>query len=153
MGTLLALLLGVFLGSVVTAGLYRSRDSRNVCNAIASVRRYLETDDLKPLDKATGKLKLHLDLIHEADELVVRSEWAQQQKLRFVSHAVKIIRLRNKGEAHSQRERLIAAQKALTRSGRHLLGYFQFPSVLWLRATLARLPADTRKQLAARRTS
>ncbi|WP_024462346.1 hypothetical protein [Marinimicrobium sp. LS-A18] len=153
MGTLFAFLIGAFLGVVVTASLYRSRDSRNVCNAIASVQRYLETDDLKPLDKMTGKLKLHLDLINEADELVVRSEWARQQKNRFVTQAVKIIRLRNKGEAKEQQERLIQAQKGLKQSGQYLLGYFQFPSFLWLRATIARLPMDTRKQVAALRTS
>lgn len=153
MGTLFAFVIGAFLGMVVTAGLYRNRDSRNVCNAIASVQRYLETDDLKPLDKMTGKLKLHLDLINEADELVVRSEWAQQQKSRFVSQAVKIIRLRNKGEAKAQQERLLLAQKGLKQSGRYLLGYFQFPSFLWLRATLARLMVDTRKQVTALRTS
>lgn len=153
MGALFAFLIGAFLGVVATASLYRSRDSRNVCNAIASVQRYLETDELKPLDKMSGKLKLHLDLINEADELVVRSEWAQQQKSRFVSQAVKIIRLRNKGEAKAQQERLLLAQKGLKQSGRYLLGYFQFPSILWLRATLARLMVDTRKQVTALRTS
>ncbi len=153
MGTLFAFVIGAFLGVVVTASLYRNRDSRNVCNAIASVQRYLDTADIKPLDKMTGKLKLHLDLINEADELVVHSEWARQQKNRFVAQAVKIIRIRNKGVAKEQQERLHQAQQGLKQSGQYLLGYFQFPSYLWVRATLARLMADTRKQVAALRTS
>lgn len=138
----LAFILGVLLGTVVTASLFRTSQARNVRNAVASVQRYLVTDDAaKPLGNMTAKLKLHLDLINEADDLVSRSEWAKRQKHRFVSLAVQMIRARNKtGKAltAAQKIQLGQAQERLKQSGDWLLGYWQFPSWLWVRAVIAR---------------
>lgn len=141
----LAFILGILLGTVVTAGLFRTSQARNVRNAVASVQRYLTSDDGgKPLGNMTTKLKLHLDLINEADDLVSRSEWAKRQKHRFVSLAVQMIRARNKatkGLSTVQRMQLEQAQERLKRTGDLLLGYWQFPSWLWVRAIVARAVA------------
>lgn len=145
MGAILAFILGILLGTVVTAGLLRTSEARNVRNAVASVQRYLlSDDDGKPLGKMTTKLKLHLDVINEADELVARSAWARRQKHRFVSLAVQMIRARNKatkGLSTVQKMQLEQAQERLKQSGDYLLGYWQFPSWLWVRATIARAVA------------
>lgn len=145
MVALLAFVLGTLLGTAVTASLFRTSQARNVRNAVASVQRYLVTDDAnKPLGPMTSKLKLHLDLINEADDLVSRSEWAKRQKHRFVSLAVQMIRARNKtGKAltAAQKMQLGQAQERLKQSGDWLLGYWQFPSWLWVRASIARVLA------------
>lgn len=145
MVALLAFILGVLLGTAVTASLFRTSQARNVRNAVASVQRYLVTDDAsKPLGNMTTKLKLHLDLINEADDLVTRSDWAKRQKHRFVSLAVQMIRARNKtGKTLTtvQKMQLGQAQERLKQSGDLLLGYWQFPSWLWVRAIIARAVA------------
>lgn len=138
MGALLAFALGALLGTAITASLFRANESRNVRNAIASVRRYLMAESNKPLGDMTGKLKLHLDVINEADDLVTRSDWARREKHRFVSLAVQMIRLRNKGVKDAQLAQLEHAQKRLKKSGNLLIGYLQFPSWLWVWASTIR---------------
>lgn len=147
MGAFLGFVLGAFLGCVVTAAVFRTRESRSVRNAIAGLLRHLATDETKPLGKTGSRLKLPLEMVNEADELVARSEWARREKHRFVSLALKVIRARNKGVSEAQQPQLVEAQARLGHSGRLLLGYLQFPSWWWLRALAGRLVFQVRRKM------
>ena len=139
---LLALAAGGFLGVVSTAHLYRNDQSANSRKAIASVLRYLDTDSLEPLGKTTDKLKFYLGLINEADDLVANSNWAQKERHRFLSEAVRLAAMRRKGvrKQHIQHmEQLAKSRQQLRLTGQRLTGYFDFPSRLWLKAALSRL--------------
>lgn len=150
---LLALATGVFIGAVVAANVYRNTESTNVRKAIAKVQRCLASDANQPLGKTTAKLKFYLDLINEADDLFSRSDWAQRQRKRFLAHTVRVVVLRNKGLAKTNEgqfsEHLIAAED----SGRLLIGYLQFPSWLWAKATTRRLLDAVKRPLASPRKS
>lgn len=148
---LLALVTGAFLGSVVTASIYRSSQATNVRKAVASVQRYLSSDGHKAFGPLTAKLKLHLDIINEADDLVARSQWAKKHKHRFVAQSVHAITLRNKGITRDNKNQLIEAQAMVKESGEMLLGYMEFPSWRWLKATSIRLVSGSRRRIAARK--
>lgn len=146
---LLALVTGAFLGAVITASVYRGNQASNVRKAIASVRGYLDPDTTKPLGNMTAKLKLHLDVIHEADDLVTRSHWAKRHKNRFVAQSVRIATLRNKGTAKANKRLFDEARETVRESGDRLMGYLDFPSWLWLKATAIRLFEGARSRVAA----
>ncbi|MDQ2076620.1 hypothetical protein [Marinimicrobium sp. ABcell2] len=135
----LALATGAVVGAVSTAGIYRSSQAANVRRAIASVLRYLDADSHKPLGDLAQKLKLHLELVNEADDLVARSDWAKKQKRRFVMSAVEVIKARNKGVTKANQNEFLERQGRLQEAGELLLGYMQFPSLLWVKATLFRM--------------
>lgn len=136
---LIALTAGGFLGAVYTANLYRNDHSANIRKAIASVERYLDTDNVEPLGKTTDKLKFYLGLINEADDLFSGSSWAQKERHRFLSESVRLASMRRKGVRRQHREQLEEARQRLRLSGQLLTGYFEFPSRLWLKAAVARL--------------
>jgi len=136
---LIALTAGGFLGAVYTASLYRNDRSANIRKAIASVGRYLDTDNIEPLGKTTDKLKFYLNLINEADDLVASSHWAQKERQRFLSEAVRLASMRRKGVRRQHREQLEKSRQKLRLSGQRLTGYFDFPSRFWLKASIARM--------------
>jgi hypothetical protein len=133
-----ALAMGALMGAVGTAGVYRSGQAINVRRAVANVMRYLNTDSHKPLGEQTKKLRLNLELINEADDLVTRSEWARKHKRRFVLTAVDVIKARAKGVSKENKSQYLERVDQLRDSGEMLLGYLQFPSILWLKASLIR---------------
>lgn len=138
-GQLLALAVGILLGVVSTAAVYRSNQAINVRRAVASVLRYLDPQAHKPLGDLTKKLQLNLELINEADDVVARSEWAQKQQRRFIAVAIEVIKMRNRGMKKADKEHFIERLDRLQDSGGMLLGYLQFPSFLWLKASVTRM--------------
>lgn len=138
-GQLLALAIGILLGVVGTAATYRSNQAINVRRAVASVLRYLDPKAHKPLGDLTKKLQLSLELINEADDVVARSEWAKKQQRRFVAAAIEVIKMRNRGLTKADKDHFVERLERLHDSGDRLLGYLQFPSVLWLKASVSRV--------------
>jgi len=138
-GQLLALAIGILLGVVGTAAIYRSNQAINVRRAIASVLRYLDPKAHKPLGELTKKLQLTLELINEADDVVARSEWAKKQQRRFVAAAIEVIKMRNRGMTKADKAPFVERLDRLHDSGDMLLDYLQFPSLLWLKASVNRM--------------
>src|SRR5690625_6861517 len=134
-GQLLALAIGVLLGVVGTAAIYRSNQAINVRRAIASVLRYLDPTAHKPLGALTKKLKLNLELINEADDVVARSEGAKKQQRRFVAAAIEVIKISNRGMRKADRAPIVQRLYWLCVSGDRLRGDLQVPSDLWLMAS------------------
>ena len=138
-GQLLALAIGILLGVVGTAAVYRSNQAINVRRAVASVLRYLDPKAHKPLGDLTKKLQLNLELINEADEVVARSDWAKKQQRPFVAAAIEVIKMRNRGLKKADKGHFVERLDRLHDSGDMLLGYLQFPSFLWLKASVDRM--------------
>src|SRR5690625_1738452 len=116
-GQLLALAIGILLGVVGTAAIYRSNQAINVRRAIASVLRYLDPKAHQPLGELTKKLKLNLELINEADDVVARSEWAKKQQRRFVAAAIEVIKMRNRGMTKADKAPFVERLDRLHDSG------------------------------------
>lgn len=148
---LLALTTGAFVGAVVTANIHRNTEATNVRKAIATLDHHLAGGDTRPLGKTTAKLKFYLDLVKEADELFSRSDWAKRQRHMFLAHSVRVIVLRNKGVSKTNQAQFSENLLAARTSGALLIGYLEFPSRLWVKATLARLSDTVRRQLASTR--
>lgn len=138
-GQLLAFAIGISLGVASTAAVYRTSQAINVRRAVASVLRYLDPKAYKPLGDMTKKLQLNLELINEADDVVARSEWAKKQQRRFVAAAIEIIKMRNRGLKKADKDHFVERLDRLQDSGDMLLGYLQFPSLLWLKASVNRV--------------
>src|SRR5690625_1668941 len=125
-GQLLALAIGVLLGVVGTAAIYRSNQAINVRRAIASVLRYLDPKAHKPLGELTKKLKLNLELINEADDVVARSEWAKKQQRRFVAAAIEVIKMRNRGMTKADKAPLVDRKSTRLNSSHVAISYADF---------------------------
>src|SRR5690625_3248664 len=131
-GQLLALAIGVLLGVVGTAAIYRSNQAINVRRAIASVLRYLDPKAHKPLGELTKKLKLNMELINEAEDVVARSEWAKKQQRWFVTEAIEVFKMSNRSMTKADKASFVERFDRFHDSGDKFVGYLRFPRLLWL---------------------
>ena len=134
-GTVIAGVAGV----LVTAGHYRSTEALEVRRAVAKLKRHLEIET----DSELGELGLQLEelstLVDNAEDCVVRSEWAKRHKGLFLVGCADVMAARQVGITGENRRDFIEGRQLVENSGEMLLGFLQFPSWLWCKATFYRL--------------